>query len=131
MRLHTSIFCAGLALSACATEPLGPESAGQVNASMEQRIEQRVAEGRADGFPDIKDSKGTAPQKPDLAAIAAQRAAIEKTGLITAAEIEALKDGSASDALKDKAAALLVALEKDRAKAKAEGSLADRANELR
>ncbi|WOI54696.1 hypothetical protein [Parvularcula sp. LCG005] len=133
MRYLVSILALSMTVTACAStsEPAGPDSASVVNPVIEQRIEERAAEGRGRGFPDIRDVRTA----PDDLATPAQRAASQQALIAAAAQTEeeiAIQRQRADDAaLAARVEALKARIAHDRALAEAEGSLADRAEELR
>ena len=123
MRL-TYLIAAIPALAACASDgPSGPAQAASVNPVIEQRIEDRVHEGRAGRAPELNEVPSAGPALPTAAELRAERDDLlaEQVNLDKAVEDD--RQAVEDEKLKARADQLLRQIERDRALAKAEGML--------
>ncbi len=121
------LFLFAVANAGCASEVAGPMGADTVNPTIEQRIEENVAEGRSAGFPDLRSVPGTPPPRPS-----AQEQAVSRDDIITRAEglvsdIDTARAAERDAQLAARAEALRDAVAADRAAAGAEGLLSTEA----
>lgn len=111
---------------ACETAPSGPAGAAAVNADIEQRIESRVLEGRSTGAPDLRRVPDAPPPLPAPSAVDAERQSLVAEARGAVEEIgESRAAASRDEDVMARAAALKRQIERDRALAAEEGSLAD------
>lgn len=119
-------FGIGLVVTACASvEEEPPATIDGVNPVMEQRIEQRVLEGRAGPVPDVSDVPGQAPEMPAKAAVKADKSKVLAEWESLNAQLD--KDLTAEEeaVLEARAAELMALIARDRERAEAEGALSD------
>jgi hypothetical protein len=133
MRLSGIAILPLVVLGGCAlTKRDAPVVADRVNPSIEQRIEARVYEGRAEGTPDIRDVPAPPENLPDAAARAAERAVLTDAAGELAGDVRAAKaEAGSRETLEQRAARLEAEIAAARASAAAEGSLADRLEQVR
>lgn len=114
----------GLLLCACASpKPTGPVGADSVNPEIEQRIEQRVLEGRSKPGPKVSDIPSDPPDLPTAAELAQDRKKILASGVEVNAAVSEVRGSDDEEALAQKAKALLEQIERDKALLDAEGPL--------
>lgn len=113
MRYSLTLILLMGAMSACANSGPPPVQASQVNPVIEQRIIQRVEEGRAAGTPDLRDMPVEAPEQPTERELAAERQAVLNEGQALAEDINAI-DHPDTVELTAKAEALKAAIERDK-----------------
>lgn len=118
-----------IVLGACSgKKPAAPQGAAAVNPVIEQRIQEHVAEGKAAGYPDLRNMRSDVPPVPSASQRAADLTNLEAQAAQMAAQTAADREPEAGLTPAQRAAALRAAIANDRALAKAEGSLADKLN---
>ena len=114
----------GLMMSACASpKPAGPVGADSVNPEIEQRIEERVLEGRAKPGPKVSDIPSNPPDLPTAEELAQEREDILASGVQVNADVNDVRGTDDEEILAQKAKALLEQIERDRALSDAEGPI--------